>query len=453
MPFKTEMGQQFPAEAFAYVGDPNKPETWALRMWESVSQKLTGAQVSRAVAALSATRAGRGMQLPPDSLPSVKEKLRTSFTTTHAEMPVPTVLKTFTSAVGDMKTFSMKNAGLPPLVKTDDGQYAVHGLKIFKTGTFCDSDGDRHVIDADYIRDSVTNFYALKESGVLPNVPWRLDHSRSVESVVGYFENVYSDPTGEFLLCDFAFTDDEVAQKYAKGKYRNRSIEIGEHAVNSGETYDPVIMGCAFVDLPAVEGLNSYTSAGSTIFPFQEIESMATFMIKGVPTTDEKVVQATLDEYAAAKPAVHEFVLGNAKLSDPTKVQEQLDRIAGFEAFMGETKMSVRSGAVDKAVKDNKIIATQGEAVKNFVASLNDEQFTAWAAQIEAAPVIAAFGTHMGDGNGDTRDPNAQNGVPNAVEDAKEQVRLHKIAGMSREVLEKTASFMTLKQAGVTVNF
>ncbi len=39
--YKTENGMQFPAEAYAYVPDPDKPSTWKLRLWEDPEKKET----------------------------------------------------------------------------------------------------------------------------------------------------------------------------------------------------------------------------------------------------------------------------------------------------------------------------------------------------------------------------------------------------------------------------
>lgn len=450
MPFKTEIGQQFPAEAFAYIGDPANPDTWALRIWESVKQKATAAQVSRAVASLSATRGGRGIEIPEDKLPWAKQKLTALWDSVHHELPVPTILKSFAAAV-DVATFTT-STGLPPLVKTDTGEFAVLGMPILKTGTFRDSSGRQHTFDTAYLENAVQNFYALKDSGVLPNVPMRKDHARSVDSVVGYFENVYVDPTGEFLKCDFAFTDDAAANDYAKKKFRSRSIEIGPHTTNAEETYDPVIMGCAFVDLPAVEGLYSHPSAGSTVFPFEEIEQMASFTIKGVPTTDEKRVQEYIAELEAAKPQVHEFTLGTTKLTDPAAVQTQLDRIPAFETFMGETRAAGRIAAVDAAVAANKLSAPQAAGVKAFVATLTDDQFAAWKTTTDAAPAIPAFGTHMGGGNGDSRNPAEQNGAPDAIADAQEMVKMQKLGNVPVERIKESASYKRLMAANITVD-
>ena len=52
MATKREDGQDFPAEAFAFVPDKEKPSTWKLRLWDSLEEKETAAQIGRAVAAL-----------------------------------------------------------------------------------------------------------------------------------------------------------------------------------------------------------------------------------------------------------------------------------------------------------------------------------------------------------------------------------------------------------------
>ncbi len=51
-PVKVESGVEFPAEAYAYVPDPEKPSTWKVRLWEDPEKKETPRQVGMAVAAL-----------------------------------------------------------------------------------------------------------------------------------------------------------------------------------------------------------------------------------------------------------------------------------------------------------------------------------------------------------------------------------------------------------------
>jgi hypothetical protein len=76
-PMKTEDGKRYPAKAFAYAPDPEKPSTWKLRMWDSPTEKETPEQIGRAVAALSPTGfRGNRVQIPREDMLEVKRKVR-----------------------------------------------------------------------------------------------------------------------------------------------------------------------------------------------------------------------------------------------------------------------------------------------------------------------------------------------------------------------------------------
>ena len=77
---KTEDGQSYPASAFAYVPDPDKPSTWKLRLWEDPEKKVTRAQLGRAAAALSPGGfRGNRVQIPSNALAGVKAKIRAAY--------------------------------------------------------------------------------------------------------------------------------------------------------------------------------------------------------------------------------------------------------------------------------------------------------------------------------------------------------------------------------------
>ena len=79
-PMKTEDGVQFPAEAYAYVPDPQKPSTWKLRLWEDPSKKETPKQVGAAIAAFSPGGfRGRKVQIPTEDRGKVKAKIRAAW--------------------------------------------------------------------------------------------------------------------------------------------------------------------------------------------------------------------------------------------------------------------------------------------------------------------------------------------------------------------------------------
>ena len=77
---KTEDGEKYPAAAFAYVPDSEKPSTWKLRLWEDPEKKVTRAQLGRAAAALSPGGfRGQKVQIPSADLSAVKRKIRAEY--------------------------------------------------------------------------------------------------------------------------------------------------------------------------------------------------------------------------------------------------------------------------------------------------------------------------------------------------------------------------------------
>lgn len=95
-PVKSEDGQEYPAEAYAYVPDPEQPSTWKLRLWESPEAKETAAQVGRAVAALGPGFRGNRVDIPAKDLPGVKRRVVEAWRRTHPdakEDDMPEVLK------------------------------------------------------------------------------------------------------------------------------------------------------------------------------------------------------------------------------------------------------------------------------------------------------------------------------------------------------------------------
>ena len=73
---KREDGEDFPAEAFAYVPDPDSPSTWKLRLWDSLEERETRSQVGAAIAALGPGGfRGNRVEIPADDLPGVKRRV------------------------------------------------------------------------------------------------------------------------------------------------------------------------------------------------------------------------------------------------------------------------------------------------------------------------------------------------------------------------------------------
>ena len=69
---KTDGGEKYPPEAYAYVPDREKSSTWKLRLWQTPQTKETALQVGLAVAALGpGGYRGNRVQIPAADLPAV----------------------------------------------------------------------------------------------------------------------------------------------------------------------------------------------------------------------------------------------------------------------------------------------------------------------------------------------------------------------------------------------
>lgn len=94
---KREDGEDFPAEAFAYVPDPELPSTWKLRLWDSLEDRETREQVGRAIAAISPGGfRGNRVQIPSEDMPSVRRRILAAWRKVWADdetAEVPSVLK------------------------------------------------------------------------------------------------------------------------------------------------------------------------------------------------------------------------------------------------------------------------------------------------------------------------------------------------------------------------
>lgn len=104
---KREGGEDFPASAFAYVPDPEKPSTWKLRLWDSLSEKATTAQVGRAVAAMGKGFRGNKVSIPDADIAGVKKKVLAAWLKVNSgktREDAPDVIKIF-KFMDEGKTF------------------------------------------------------------------------------------------------------------------------------------------------------------------------------------------------------------------------------------------------------------------------------------------------------------------------------------------------------------
>lgn len=350
--------------------------------------------------------------------------------------------------------FAASDSAAVKLSKNADGTGILTGLPVFRSGTFRDSRGTQHTFTSEDLNDFVANFNHLKRAALFSDPPVRTDHTRSVKDIVGYVTGLSTD--GKMLFADAELTEPEAVAKWDRKTYRARSSEVGEWTTNDEQTFAPVFRGLAFVDVGAVDGLyDRQNDDGQVVFvnadnkesPVPEPKKTAseggapaTFTIGGQSVTDPAAVQShitTLEAAAAAKPA--EFTIGGEKTTDFAKVAAHIDTL---EKFVADARDANRKAFVTGLVTANKITAPQAEGFTAFVATLSDEQYTAFTAQYEKAPALPLFGKF-----GDVTNPEGGNEDPVAKEkaDLEDIVQMHERSGLPAADIAKTSSFQRLQ--------
>jgi hypothetical protein len=218
-------------------------------------------------------------------------------------MPVQLLDRRAVDASGNPLVSVYGIAGTAPAMATDT--HVISGIRIFRAGSFSDSMGVRSEWTVEDLDAMVANFTKLRSNGILPNVPVRADHSRSINSVVGYFTNLYRE--GDYLLADMELTEPDAVGKYQRGTYRSRSAEIGVYVTNDEQVYWPTVLGLAFCDIPAVEGLHA-----AALSAFSAAQVPATALVEVSPAPDSN----SLSGIEAALVAAFSALKANPENSD-----------------------------------------------------------------------------------------------------------------------------------------
>ncbi len=330
-----------------------------------------------------------------------------------------------------------------------DGTGLVKRYKIFKAGTFSDSRGERRTWTAEHLALMVANFNLLRNTGTFPNVPVRADHRTSVLGIAGYFAGLSSDE--HWLYQDIEFTEPEMFGKFQRGTFRGRSLEVGFYEDNDEALYWPVVLGSAFVDIPAVEGL--YGKSHILMSNDKETAPVETtkFRVNGADVTDAGAVQAHITQLeatvAAGKaPAVAKFRVNGAEVADPEAVQTH---ISTLEAFAAESRDSGRKAFIAQLVTDGKLGAPQAEAFTNMVVGtadlpgMSDAQYAAFQASYKDAPKLGIFERH-----GDVSNPGGEV-TPAANQLAIDEgvMAQFRLSGMSEDAIKATPTYKRLQAA------
>ena len=357
----------------------------------------------------------------------------------------------------------------------DDVPVALYsGVPIFRSGTFADSRGYEREWLPEQMSQMAANFDLLRNSGIFSDIPVRIGHpspfGNSMRDVIGYFtavrtEERISPANGEkytYFLADYEILDPEADKKIQSGLYKNRSSEIGTYFTNAptAEHY-PVMMGVAYVDIPAVEGLNGFASANSSDnFSIQMEETVsgtqstatppkpslgtrsvdsAEFTMGGVTTTDFARVQAYITGLEAERDTLR---------TERDQFSARVTTLEEFQAGVIKASRTDKITMLGKGIDGQapKLTAPEVEDALAFAATLSEDQFAGYIAMLEkSAPrsILEEHGQTNHDGS-QTRS-NANAAKEQAIKDATEVVRNFKNhSKMSDEDIKKTVSYRSL---------
>lgn len=298
----------------------------------------------------------------------------------------------------------------------------VSGVPIFRSGSFKDSMGELMSFDKFSIDTMINNFNYLKTSGVFPKPVVRRGHpsmftNDRMQSVIGYINDLHTEnrtaphdgQNYDYLIAELEIIDDEAKGKIESGLWLNRSMEMGPYESNSGQETYPVVTGVAYVDVPAVEGLNfsknfdandpidgilfNYTEDNMTGTPGVQMPTLDfnkhVFNIGQIETNDFSKVQDYItdleNKFASEQAKVTQFETENANL----KAENM-----SLKEFQDSVTKDLRNNFVDELAKDGKILESAKDNMKAFASGLNDEQFESWKNTMNGVPTNSLFENH-----------------------------------------------------------
>jgi len=359
----------------------------------------------------------------------------------------------------------------------DDGKnrLMLERVPIFRSGTFADSNGFVHEWDPLHIHQMVDNFTLLFSRGIFSDVPIRKHHRdwggifsdparNPMDELMGYLSNLQStlakNPTDgneyEYLLADFELLHDDAIKGVGSGLWRNLSAEISPYITNTNAEYYPTIMGVAYVDIPAVEGLKvqlSKADPANVSLILEESMTQPVHQTTLVPPANHSISITPPPPPPTKKddevPPTSFSIAGKAT-TDHAAVQAHITQLesqnAALVQFRTESLEAARVNYVKLLVKDNKIPAPQEESYISYAKSLDDAGFEAWKKLQDAAPAMtltnpqgAGFSTSVPEAQGSEAAMSRKDTLVAIIHN-------HQLAGMPAASIEKLKSYTELKQ-------
>lgn len=358
-------------------------------------------------------------------------------------------------------------------------------VPVFRSGEFANSMGEVGEWTPLDLQQMANNFNLLADSGIFNRVPVRCDHfsifSGGLEGQIGYHENVRTEEKtspvdGEaytYLMSDMVILKSDAVDNILSGLWTNRSAEIGPYRTNytqgQSRVFEPVLLGTAFVDIPAVEGLTFSKNKGESADTPELI-----MMEENMPQPKNPGSDGGQTSHSAPAPATHSFRIGNDTVSDFAKVQQHIDdqaatitaqdsELTDLREFKSQALTREREDFVNSLKDSNLITGPQAEQFSKLAATLSAdafEQFKAGFAGAEVNPLLEKQGpSHQvapgasADVPGSSAHSQHRDEAAERAEVLREQVRTHYRANTPVDRIETYACFRELQRedANLTV--
>lgn len=373
--------------------------------------------------------------------------------------------------------FAPSSGALAPSYQYEDKDgvsklVSITGVAVFRSGTFRDSMGYQHMWEDIHMDQMVANYNFLKDRGIFKDIPVRAGHpsflgSDPVKDLIGYVTNLYKESrtsphdgkTYSYLMADFEIINDGYGDKISSSLWRNRSAEVGSYITNDEMELWPTFMGVAYVDIPAVEGLNfsKESSNHSILFDGSVNQSLIKETSEvsrniaaenaasapppppPVPTPPVEALADARQEFAKPVSQVHSFTINGNVTSDFAAVQNHINIL---ETAAREQKEFGRKQFVSALLTDGKIVEAQRESMESLALSMDDDQFEMLRTSYNGAPASPVLGVHVAqDHSNESAQPSVADAAATELINAKEIVLRHKASGMNIDSIKKTRSY------------
>lgn len=348
----------------------------------------------------------------------------------------------------------------------------LEGVPVFRSGTFRDSMGFQHTWEPLHMDQMVSHYDLLAQRSIFKDVPVRKGHGAlfgdPIDGLIGWHKALYAEervnPVDSteyrYLLADYEILDDEAITKINKKLWRNLSAEVGTFLTNNETEFWPVYQGVAYVDIPAVEGLSSFSKhAGvgtkfSVFMPNIEKEAPVGTENNPPPVVNPPQVQPPAQPPAPQMDAAmfaranFTFTIGGRQTQDFAAVQAH---ITVLETAASEAQTANRQAFIKGLAEGDapKIFAAQIPQIELYALKLDDEGWKAFTESWGATPAIP----HTSEHGKAEQTPGATvlggNPAPGAAPSEEETlagiVKHNRRGNMPQKVLETTASFKKLK--------